>query len=136
MLLGHGQAKLCVRRVRSIKHQVWMFADQLSELVSHPVTRREHVGQSEILAWPEFASTIALTDFYIDRRIVQPILPQPLLNELSRYERVRLFFVLIADGLDFIGQGSGHEACESIATLSLKNESPSVQEKYGRFLRN
>jgi hypothetical protein len=74
--------------------------------------------------------------FAIDRRIVQPILPQPLLNELSRYERVRLFFVLIADGLDFIGQGSGHEACESIATLSLKNKSPSVQEEYGRFLRN
>src|SRR5580704_2376259 len=136
MFLGHGQAKLCVRRVGSIKHQVWMFADRLSEPVSHPVARREHVGQSEILAWPEFASTITLTDFRIDRRIVQPILPQPLLNELSRYERMRLFFVLIADGLDFIGQGSSHEACESIATLSLKNESPSVQEKYGRFLRN
>jgi hypothetical protein len=49
---------------------------------------------------------------------------------------MRLFFVLIADGLDFTGEGSGHQACESIATLSLKNKSPSVQEKYGRFLRN
>jgi hypothetical protein len=49
---------------------------------------------------------------------------------------MRLFFVPIADGLDFTGHGSGHEACESIATLPLKNKSPSLQKKYGRFVRN
>jgi hypothetical protein len=47
-----------------------MFTDQLSGLVSHPVARREHVRQSEILARPQFASAIALADFRFDRRIV------------------------------------------------------------------